>query len=48
MQRCNGNVAAAARMLGLSRAQLAYRLKQASPEMRTSLSSLPTSNFLRS
>ena len=34
MKRCNGNVAAAARMLGLSRAQLAYRLKQTSPEMR--------------
>jgi DNA-binding NtrC family response regulator len=48
MQRCNGNVAAAARMLGLSRAQLAYRLKQTSPEMRTPLSSLPASNFLRS
>ena len=48
MRRCNGNVAAAARMLGLSRAQLAYRLKQTSPEMRTSFSSLPTSNFLRS
>ena len=30
MERCNGNVAAAARMLGLSRAQLAYRLKQSS------------------
>jgi DNA-binding NtrC family response regulator len=28
MEGCNGNVAAAARMLGLSRAQLAYRLKQ--------------------
>lgn len=34
MKRCNGNVAAAARMLGLSRAQLAYRLKKTSPEMR--------------
>jgi DNA-binding protein Fis len=33
MKRCNGNVAAAARMLGLSRAQLAYRLNQTSPEM---------------
>jgi hypothetical protein len=48
MQRCNGNVAAAARMLGLSRAQLAYRLKQTSPEMRTPLSPLPASNLLRS
>ena len=48
MQRCNGNVAAAARMLGLSRAQLAYRLKQTSPEMRTPLSSFTASNFLRS
>jgi DNA-binding NtrC family response regulator len=28
MEHCNGNVAAAALMLGLSRAQLAYRLKQ--------------------
>jgi DNA-binding NtrC family response regulator len=34
MERCNGNVAAAARMLGLSRAQLAYRLKQSSQGRR--------------
>jgi DNA-binding NtrC family response regulator len=34
MKHCNGNVAAAARMLGLSRAQLAYRLKQTSPQIR--------------
>jgi hypothetical protein len=27
MERCNGNVAAASRLLGLSRAQLAYRLR---------------------
>jgi DNA-binding NtrC family response regulator len=33
MERCNGNVAAAARMLGLSRAQLAYRLKHSPQEM---------------
>jgi DNA-binding NtrC family response regulator len=28
LERCDGNVAAAARMLGVSRAQLAYRLRQ--------------------
>jgi DNA-binding NtrC family response regulator len=28
MGRCNGNVAAAARLLGISRAQLAYRLRR--------------------
>jgi DNA-binding NtrC family response regulator len=33
MERSSGNVAAAARMLGLSRAQLAYRLKQTTQEM---------------
>jgi hypothetical protein len=33
MDRCRGNVAAAARMLGLSRAKLAYRLKQVPQEM---------------
>ena len=33
MERSHGNVAAAARMLGLSRAKLAYRLKQSPPEM---------------
>jgi Activator of aromatic catabolism/Bacterial regulatory protein, Fis family/Sigma-54 interaction domain len=33
MERTSGNVAAAARMLGLSRAQLAYRLKQTPQEV---------------
>jgi two-component sensor histidine kinase len=33
MERSSGNVGAAARMLGLSRAQLAYRLKQTTQEM---------------
>ncbi|HPK31237.1 MAG TPA: helix-turn-helix domain-containing protein, partial [Ottowia sp.] len=28
VERCGGNLAGAARMLGLSRAQLAYRLKR--------------------
>jgi DNA-binding NtrC family response regulator len=33
MERCHGNVAAAARMLVLSRAKLAYRLKQTPREI---------------
>jgi transcriptional regulator of acetoin/glycerol metabolism len=32
LQKCRGNIAAAARLLGLSRAQLAYRLKKAGGE----------------
>ncbi len=32
VQACDGNLSAAARMLGLSRAQLAYRLERAAPQ----------------